>query len=384
MASSSAAAASTTRSRPTRRAASAAWTRACSTPCASAPIRSSFCACRPTPPSTTRSTPSSSRARRSWPTSPTRCCVRWRATASRRRPQIRCSCSACASRRPIGWYATRWRASTATRRRASSPRSTRRRRCGCAPTRCALPGPRPCAPWRPSGPTPPSWSRRSCPRPSASTAPAMSAQLAAFASRPGHGAGRGRATGRAPGRAARRRAHPRRLRRRRRQVGAPGRAGGRSGAHRLGRHLGAQARARRRSRRTASASPRRRRSAAISPTPAHRSTRPTIACSSTRRAAASACCAGIRKPSGAARPTTPSRSPPCKRASSTRWRRGCARAASWSTRSAPTPTRRGQRQLARFLAAHADFHADGEPLRTWPHRDDADGFFAVRLGREVK
>ncbi len=44
----------------------------------------------------------------------------------------------------------------------------------------------------------------------------------------------------------------------------------------------------------------------------------------------------------------------------------------------------GPRQLARFLAAHADFHADGEPLRTWPHRDDADGFFAVRLGREVK
>ena len=44
----------------------------------------------------------------------------------------------------------------------------------------------------------------------------------------------------------------------------------------------------------------------------------------------------------------------------------------------------GARQLERFLATHADFHVDGEPLRTWPHRDDADGFFAVRLARVVK
>jgi 16S rRNA (cytosine967-C5)-methyltransferase len=44
----------------------------------------------------------------------------------------------------------------------------------------------------------------------------------------------------------------------------------------------------------------------------------------------------------------------------------------------------GPGQLARFVAAHPDFRADGEPLRTWPHRDDADGFFAVRLVREVK
>ena len=44
----------------------------------------------------------------------------------------------------------------------------------------------------------------------------------------------------------------------------------------------------------------------------------------------------------------------------------------------------GPRQLERFLATHADFAADGEPLRTWPHRDDADGFFAVRLARVVK
>jgi 16S rRNA (cytosine967-C5)-methyltransferase len=44
----------------------------------------------------------------------------------------------------------------------------------------------------------------------------------------------------------------------------------------------------------------------------------------------------------------------------------------------------GPRQLARFVATHADFRAEGEPLRTWPHRDDADGFFAVRLTRVVK
>ena len=43
----------------------------------------------------------------------------------------------------------------------------------------------------------------------------------------------------------------------------------------------------------------------------------------------------------------------------------------------------GPAQLARFLAAHADFRADGEPLRTWPHRDDADGFFAVRMLRAI-
>jgi 16S rRNA (cytosine967-C5)-methyltransferase len=41
----------------------------------------------------------------------------------------------------------------------------------------------------------------------------------------------------------------------------------------------------------------------------------------------------------------------------------------------------GPRQLERFLAAHPDFRAEGEPLRTWPHRDDADGFFAIRMVR---
>lgn len=43
----------------------------------------------------------------------------------------------------------------------------------------------------------------------------------------------------------------------------------------------------------------------------------------------------------------------------------------------------GPRQLERFLAAHGDFSVAGEPLRTWPHRDDADGFFAVRLLRAI-
>jgi 16S rRNA C967 or C1407 C5-methylase (RsmB/RsmF family) len=41
----------------------------------------------------------------------------------------------------------------------------------------------------------------------------------------------------------------------------------------------------------------------------------------------------------------------------------------------------GPRQIARFLAAHADFGADGPFLQTWPHRDDADAFFAARLIR---
>lgn len=41
----------------------------------------------------------------------------------------------------------------------------------------------------------------------------------------------------------------------------------------------------------------------------------------------------------------------------------------------------GPLQLARFLADHPDFSVDGAPLHTWPHRDDADAFFAVRLVR---
>jgi 16S rRNA (cytosine967-C5)-methyltransferase len=41
----------------------------------------------------------------------------------------------------------------------------------------------------------------------------------------------------------------------------------------------------------------------------------------------------------------------------------------------------GPAQLAHFLAAHPEFAADGEPLVTWPHRDDADAFFAARLRR---
>jgi 16S rRNA (cytosine967-C5)-methyltransferase len=41
----------------------------------------------------------------------------------------------------------------------------------------------------------------------------------------------------------------------------------------------------------------------------------------------------------------------------------------------------GPRQLERFVARHPHFRVDGEPLRTWPHRDDADGFFAARLLR---
>lgn len=51
----------------------------------------------------------------------------------------------------------------------------------------------------------------------------------------------------------------------------------------------------------------------------------------------------------------------------------------------------GPDQLTRFLAAHPDFSleppalpvafVDGGAVRTWPHRHDADGFFAARLRR---
>jgi 16S rRNA (cytosine967-C5)-methyltransferase len=41
----------------------------------------------------------------------------------------------------------------------------------------------------------------------------------------------------------------------------------------------------------------------------------------------------------------------------------------------------GPQQLAAFLARQPGFSVAGEPLRTWPHRDDADAFFAVRLQR---
>ena len=34
-----------------------------------------------------------------------------------------------------------------------------------------------------------------------------------------------------------------------------------------------------------------------------------------------------------------------------------------------------------FLAENPQFAVEGPPLRTWPHRDDADEFFAVRLKR---
>jgi 16S rRNA (cytosine967-C5)-methyltransferase len=41
----------------------------------------------------------------------------------------------------------------------------------------------------------------------------------------------------------------------------------------------------------------------------------------------------------------------------------------------------GSGQIARFLASRSDFRLEGEPLATWPHRDDADAFFAARLRR---
>jgi 16S rRNA (cytosine967-C5)-methyltransferase len=41
----------------------------------------------------------------------------------------------------------------------------------------------------------------------------------------------------------------------------------------------------------------------------------------------------------------------------------------------------GPRQVERFVARHGQFSVAGEPLRTWPHRDDADAFFAVKFLR---
>jgi 16S rRNA (cytosine967-C5)-methyltransferase len=41
----------------------------------------------------------------------------------------------------------------------------------------------------------------------------------------------------------------------------------------------------------------------------------------------------------------------------------------------------GPEQLAAFLQRNPHFSVVGEPLRTWPHRDDADAFFAAKLMR---
>jgi 16S rRNA (cytosine967-C5)-methyltransferase len=53
----------------------------------------------------------------------------------------------------------------------------------------------------------------------------------------------------------------------------------------------------------------------------------------------------------------------------------------------------GPQQVARFLDAHPGFHREPPPaslaaatdeagaLRTWPHRHDADAFYAIRLRR---
>ena len=39
----------------------------------------------------------------------------------------------------------------------------------------------------------------------------------------------------------------------------------------------------------------------------------------------------------------------------------------------------GDDVIARFLEGHPNFRVDEPAIRTWPHRDDADAFFAVRL-----
>jgi 16S rRNA (cytosine967-C5)-methyltransferase len=42
----------------------------------------------------------------------------------------------------------------------------------------------------------------------------------------------------------------------------------------------------------------------------------------------------------------------------------------------------GPRQTDAFLATHPQFTREGDPLHTWPHRDDADAFYAIRLRRK--
>jgi len=41
----------------------------------------------------------------------------------------------------------------------------------------------------------------------------------------------------------------------------------------------------------------------------------------------------------------------------------------------------GPQVIAAFLSAHPEFSAEGPALTTWPHRDDADAFFAQKLRR---
>ena len=359
--------------------------RACSTRCASAPTRSCSCACRPTPPSTTRSRRSSARAaqklagfanallralaRDGEPPPP---------TAPLRAPRRR------ASRRPTGWSTTRSPASAPTRRarflaalNAPAPlwlrANTLARHARRGDGRASPPSGRD-ATLTPSARR----ARGAC----ASTAPATVAQLDAFARRPGDRAGRRPRSSSArlvDPRAGR--AHPRRLRRRRRQVDAPGRARRRRRAHRRRRPLASAS--------SSSAADLARRlgvtlddadRAAISPTagaPLAAELRPRAPRRAVHRAR---------------RPAPPSRgqvAPHARRrrrarraagaSCSTRWRRACARAACSSTRCARSPTRRAPRSSRASSARTRDFRVEGEPLRTWPHRDDADGFFAVRL-----
>ena len=317
-------------------------------------------------------------------TSPMGCCARWRAAASRPSTAARCAASA---RRPTGSSTTRWRASAPTRParfldalnapaplwlRANTLRATRERGDG--------------APSPPSGRArDPEPRRTSCPRPSASTAPATS-RARRVRARPGDSAGRRRAACGAPGRSARGRAAS--------STPAPASAASRRTwprspatprastpptsrerklelaadlAHRLGR------------------APRRRRSAATSPTRARRSPRPTIACSSTRRARGLGV---LRRHPEAKWRRTPDDVARARRAAGAPARRaGAARAPGRRARllgvhvhrrGGPAPARALPRRARRLPLA------DGEPLRTWPHRDDADGFFAVRLVRAVR
>ena len=108
-------------------AASTGWTRARCSRCAWARTRSCFSiACRRTRPSTTRSRPASRSRDAASPASPTRCCGGWRVRASRRcptPPPIRPATSSRPPGCPPGWRRCCWPSGPRPRRSRSRPAS---------------------------------------------------------------------------------------------------------------------------------------------------------------------------------------------------------------------------------------------------------------------
>ncbi len=121
----------------------------------------------------------------------------------------------------------------------------------------------------------------------------------------------------------------------------------------------------------------------------------TASCS-TPRAAGSACCAGTRRRSPGARRAISTCSPRSSCACCRSSRRRCCRAALLVYAVCTFDRRECEDVVAAFLRAHPRFATESAAaaggrvpwarltdaagaVRTWPHRDGADGFFAVRL-----